>query len=125
MNVRLQILPGVTAPSKVHGKTGGAYTPTTAGIVSVSAGDAEALIESGNWQFVPPAPSFVSTEQTGNGAQQSIAHGLGVVPSKVVAFMTGNPASPGASSIVAGTHDATSCLFTVTSNFKYVVMAWA
>jgi len=124
MNVRLQTLPGVSTPSKVHGKSA-AYTPTAAGIISVNPGDAEALIESGNWQLVPPAPSFVSAEQTGSGAQQSIPHGLGVAPSKVVAFMTGNPASPGASSIVAGTHDATNCLFTVTSNFKYIVLAWA
>lgn len=69
---------------------------------------------------------FVSAEQTGTGAAQNIAHGLGVVPNKVVIVPTDTaPATTGAYTATQGAHDATNVIVTVTSGKKYVVMAWA
>lgn len=69
---------------------------------------------------------FVSAEQTGTGAAQNVAHGLGVAPSKVVVAPTDlSPATVGQYTVVQGAHDATNVIVTVTSGKKFVVMAWA
>jgi len=69
---------------------------------------------------------FVSAEQTGNGSAQNVAHGLGVTPTAVVAIPTDLTASTvGQYAAVAGTHDATNCVWTVTNGKKYVVIAFA
>jgi len=68
---------------------------------------------------------FLSAELTGTGAEQSIAHGLGAVPSKVFAFITGTPATYAACTITEGTHDATNIKITVTSGYKFRVFALA
>ncbi len=68
---------------------------------------------------------FVSAEQTGNGSAQNIAHGLGETPRTVAAFVTGwSGAAPSGATITAGTHDATNVVFTVTTNIKYIAVAW-
>lgn len=65
---------------------------------------------------------FVSDEETGTGSEQSIAHGLGVIPSKViVAIQT----TAGAVSIVEGTHTDEDILVTVTSGDTFKVLAFA
>jgi hypothetical protein len=70
-------------------------------------------------------PGFISAEQTGSASEQTIPHGLAGIPSKVVAFLTGAPSSPGASTIVESTAaDATNAYFTVTAGWTYRVMAW-
>jgi hypothetical protein len=64
---------------------------------------------------------FLSAEQTGNGAPQPIAHGLGRTPSIVLVIpsdITGNPAT-----ITEGIHDATSCIVTATATLRYKVFA--
>lgn len=66
-------------------------------------------------------PFFVSTQQTGSGVAQNIAHGLGGVPDKVIVTIEDNNAA----NFVAtqGTHDATNVVVTVTTGAKYRVEA--
>lgn len=69
---------------------------------------------------------FVSTEQTGNGSAQNVAHGLGGVPSFVLIVPTDTaPATTGAYTATEGTHTATNVVVTVTSGKKYKVLAIA
>ena len=65
---------------------------------------------------------FVSTEQTGNGASQSIAHGLSATPS-VVWWSVSNSGATGIYTAVPGAHDTTNIKMTVTSGVKYYVWA--
>ena len=65
---------------------------------------------------------FVSSEQTGNGSEQSIAHGLGATPTKVIVTLTQFGGST-ACSIQEGTHDATNCKINVSNTVKYKVWA--
>ena len=65
---------------------------------------------------------FKSTEQTGTGSSQNIAHGLGVTPGLVIAFVT----DAGSTFVLTeGTHDATNVVVTVTSGKKFKVVAIA
>jgi hypothetical protein len=67
---------------------------------------------------------FVSTEQTGNGSAQNVAHGLGVVPDKVLVVPTDtSPATTGAYTLTLGAHDATNVVATVTTGKKYMAFA--
>lgn len=67
---------------------------------------------------------FVSTEQTGTGAPQNVAHGLGAVPTAVFVGVTDD--ALGAGYVVAeGAHGATNVIVTVTATVKFKVMAWA
>jgi hypothetical protein len=70
---------------------------------------------------------FVSTEQTGTGSSQNVAHGLGVVPSKVLIAPTEHPGTPdtGAFDIAEGSHTSTNVVVTVTVNVKFKVLALA
>ncbi len=67
---------------------------------------------------------FCSTEQTGTGAAQNIAHGLGATPAKVFVSCTDNSASTGTFTVTEGAHDGTNVKLTVTANAKYKVLAW-
>lgn len=65
---------------------------------------------------------FKSTEQTGNGAEQTIAHGLGRIPKIVIPSMT--LALAGASTVLESTAaDATNVYITATNTAKYKVWA--
>lgn len=67
----------------------------------------------------------ISSEITANGSAQNFAHGLGVVPSKVVVVPTDtSPATAGVFTVTEGTHTATNAVVTVTSGKKYKVMAF-
>jgi hypothetical protein len=69
---------------------------------------------------------FKSTEQTGNGSAQNIAHGLGVVPGLAFVILTDTTAATvGSVAVVEGSHDGTNCVFTVTNGKKYKVVAIA
>ena len=72
------------------------------------------------------AAAFVSTEQTGTGAAQNVAHGLGVAPAAVLVVPTEHPGTPdtGAFDIAEGTHTTTNVVVTVTLNVKFKVLAW-
>jgi len=68
---------------------------------------------------------FISAEQTGTGGVQSIAHGLGVVPARVLVSPSDtSPATVGLFTATEGTHDATNVIVTVTSGKKYKVLAF-
>ena len=67
---------------------------------------------------------FLSAVQTGTGAQQSIAHGLGAVPAGVLASCADNSGSTNVFTVTEGTHTATNVVVTVTTGAKYKVLAW-
>lgn len=72
------------------------------------------------------AAVFVSTEQTGTGAAQNIAHGLAAVPAAVLIVPTDtSPATVGVYTATEGVHTATNVITTVTSGKKFKVLAWA
>lgn len=66
---------------------------------------------------------FFSTEQTGNGSAQNVAHGLGAIPAGVLVVPSDCPDSAWA--LAQGAHDATNVVVTATNLLKYYVMAWA
>lgn len=70
----------------------------------------------------PKINYFKSTEQTGDGSEQDIAHGLGSVPSIVLVIPSIN--KDGADcSFVEGTHGTANVKVTATSGAKYKVFA--
>lgn len=69
------------------------------------------------------AAVFFSTEQTGNGNPQNVAHGLGAIPAGVLVIPSDCPDSAWA--LAQGAHDATNVVVTATNLLKYYVMAWA
>lgn len=76
--------------------------------------------------FVGQSKVFVSTEQTGTGASQNIAHGLGAVPRMIIVTPTDlTPATVGSYSVVEGAHTSTNVVVTVTSGKKFKVLAFA
>ena len=69
---------------------------------------------------------FVSTEQTGTGSAQNVAHGLSVIPRAVLVVPTDlTAATVGQYSAVEGTHTNINVVVTVTSGKKYKVLAYA
>lgn len=71
------------------------------------------------------AYTFVSGEQTGTGSAQNVAHGLEKVPERVIAVLTGGPATYSQPTITLGTHTATDLVATVTTGWKYRLLAFA
>lgn len=71
--------------------------------------------------------TFLSSEQTGTGSTQDIAHGLGVTPFSVLIV----PTDTTDTGIISGgfttsyTADSTNVTVTATANLKYVLQAWA
>lgn len=65
--------------------------------------------------------TFVSTEQTGTGAAQNIAHSLFQTPRAV--FAVPSNLTGGVFVVTYGTHTATNCVVTVTLGEKYRVIA--
>lgn len=70
---------------------------------------------------------FVSTEQTGTGSAQNVAHGLAATPSKVLIAVTELPdaAAETGFDVAEGAHTSTNVVVTVTNTVKYKVFAWA
>lgn len=67
---------------------------------------------------------FVSAQQTGTGAPQSIAHGLGKVPTKIV-IVPENTGSYGVAwTITEGAHTTVNLIITATTGLPYKVIAW-
>jgi hypothetical protein len=64
---------------------------------------------------------FVSTLQTGNASEQSVSHGLGRIPTRVLISVYDS--GTGVFSVVEGTHTTTVVKVTVTSGVKYKVYA--
>ncbi|MCU1326879.1 MAG: hypothetical protein JWN34_2249, partial [Bryobacterales bacterium] len=69
---------------------------------------------------------FKSTEQTGTGSAQNVAHGLGVVPTRIAVYPSDlSPATVGSVVLAEGTHTSTNVVVTVTTSKKFFVIAWA
>jgi hypothetical protein len=66
--------------------------------------------------------SFRSTEQTGTGSAQNIAHGLGTVPAAVIHGLS-EFAADEAVDVAYGTHTTTNVVMTVTNGVKFYVLA--
>lgn len=65
---------------------------------------------------------FKSSDLTGTGAAQNVAHGLGVVPGLVMVY----PADSGDNYVATeGTHTSTNVVVTVTTGKKFRVVAFA
>lgn len=72
----------------------------------------------------PLTLKFVSSEQTGTGSSQNVAHGLGFTPSRVfVTYTDLTPATAGSVNVTYGTHTSTNVVVTVTSGKKFLVVA--
>jgi hypothetical protein len=68
---------------------------------------------------------FLSAVQTGTGAAQNVAHGLGAIPAGVLVSVVDISAEGAAPfTVTEGAHDATNVKLTVTAGAKYKVLAW-
>jgi predicted RecA/RadA family phage recombinase len=68
---------------------------------------------------------FKSSEQTGTGSAQNVAHGLGQVPLVSIIVPTDtSPATTGSMVVTEGTNTSTNVVVTVTSGKKFKVLAW-
>jgi predicted RecA/RadA family phage recombinase len=69
-----------------------------------------------------PRLFLTATQQTGTGSSQNIAHGLGVVPTKVLVI----PQDNATTSVTYGSHTSTNVVVTIAgSSPKFMVLAWA
>lgn len=101
----------VTRATPISGVTD--LSITTADLADLAVTAAKALV-------------FVSTEQTGTGSAQNVAHGLGATPSKVLIVPTDlTPATVGSYVATEGSHTSTNVVVTVTTSKKFKVFAWA
>lgn len=80
------------------------------------------LIKDGRAAALATASMFPSTEQTGTGSPQNIAHGLGTVPSMAWFAVSEDPAGTGFD-IEQGTHTTTNLVVTVTAGVKFYAYA--
>jgi len=111
---------GSGAPSAAE-PNGSVYLRTD-GSTYVRTGGAWVLLQSdGRAGLLATAAVFQSIEQTGNGSEQSIAHGFGAVPT--LAFAIPTELTGGAYDVAYGTHTSTNVLVTVTSGEKYRIIA--
>jgi predicted RecA/RadA family phage recombinase len=96
---------------------------TAAAAVAVTAG---LIIGTVRLNAIAAPRWFLSTEQTGTGSAQNVAHGLGVIPEMTVVYPTDTaPATTGAYTMVEGTHTTTNVVVTVTTGKKFKVLAFA
>jgi hypothetical protein len=115
-----QIRDVMAAPAGV--KTDSISENTAAAGVTI---DGVLLKDGANYGATPAANVFLSTEQTGNGSPQNVAHGLGAVPAIVFAIPSNLTAGLGGAYVVTyGTHTSTNAVVTVTSGEKYRVVAF-
>lgn len=69
--------------------------------------------------------AFQSSEQTGTGSAQNVAHGLGRAPGIVIVYPTDtSPSTLGSYTVSLGTHTSTNVVLTVTSGKKFIVVAF-
>jgi hypothetical protein len=99
--------------------------PAATTLVTLAPGQSCMVVFGGtSWTLAgASATSFKSAEQTGTGAPQNVAHGLGVVPSLFYAVpsnLTG-----GAYVVSAESADATNVTLTVTLGEKFKIIALA
>jgi len=117
-----------TGGAKINGgSANGSYTMNGGGLAGALRYH-EIYSDGTDWFFVaggPPVKVFVSTEQTGTGSAQNVAHGLGVTPTQVFVAPTDlTPATVGSYAVTEGTHTSTNVVVTVTASKKFKVMAF-
>ncbi len=108
------VFTNVYAPGKLHAGTA---------VTTQLAGDATVQVKlAGGCQA---SDKFVSAIETGTGAQQTIAHGLGVAPSEIMIALVGGPAAYTQPTITQPTAaDATNIYPEVTTGWQYQIFAW-
>lgn len=74
-----------------------------------------------NHGLISPSNVFLSTEQTGTGSPQNVAHGFGAVPGLVFAIASN---LTGAYAVAYGAHDSTNAVVTVTTGEKFRIVAF-
>lgn len=87
------------------------------------------LIKDGRAAALATASMFLSTEQTGTGSAQNVAHGLGAVPTMTFAVITGGHNGIGGAGnqcpiFTYGTHTSTNCVFTTEAGTTFRVVAF-
>ena len=80
------------------------------------------LIKDGRAAALATASMFLSTEQTGTGSAQNVAHGFGTTPT--LAFAIPSDITGGAYAVAYGTHTSTNVVLTVTTGEKFRVVAF-
>lgn len=65
---------------------------------------------------------FISTEQTGTGSAQNVAHTLGYVPALV--FVLPTKVATAGDTFVEGAHTASNFVMTVSTGSKFVIKAF-
>ncbi len=98
-----------TVTANVVGNVTGNVTGDVTGNVSGTAG----ALASGS--------TFTSTEQTGTGSAQNVAHGLGAAPR--IVWWSLSESDENAFDVAPGTHTTTNAVFTVTAGVKFFVFA--
>jgi hypothetical protein len=104
----------------------GTFRVSTAGAITAASVTATTLTGAltGAATSLAAAGRFISSETTGTGSAQNVAHGLGVIPSAVLVSFTELPADLAAGADIAeGTHTTTNVVLTVTSGVKFKVLA--
>jgi hypothetical protein len=76
------------------------------------------LINDGRAGGLATGQMFGSSEQTGTGASQTVAHGLGSTPTLIWITVTEDPAGTGFD-VAEGAHDVTNIVVTVTTGVKF------
>ena len=100
------------------------FRVTSAGVATGTFAGAVTGNVTGSATKLAAAGRFISTEQTGTGSAQNVAHGLGVTPTVVLVSFTELPADLAAGADIAeGTHTSTNVVLTVTSGLKFKVLA--
>lgn len=79
------------------------------------------LIKDGRAALLATASMFLSTEQTGTGSPQNVAHGFGSIPT--ICFAIPSELTGGIYAVVYGTHTTTNVVLTVTSGEKFRIVA--
>jgi predicted RecA/RadA family phage recombinase len=101
-------------------------TITSGSTATIQVRKADTIAPGAADQVAGGAGIFISAEQTGTGSAQNVAHGLGVVPSRVFVAPTDlTPATVGSYSVVEGSHTTTNVVVTVTTSKKFKVLALA
>lgn len=111
-------LSGVTTPTSTEAPTNKTFNANGTGnsISNIDNDDlTNSTLQAGKMSF------FKSTEQTGTGAEQSIAHGLGRTPVLVLVIPT--KVQLATDTFVTGVADGTNVKATVSLNSKYIVVA--
>ena len=110
---------GVDVPIQVQS----AFEETFTASLVADHGNLAGLTDNDHPQYALVSDRFVSTEQTGNSSQQTIAHGLSGIPTGVLVSVTDDNSGAGFV-ITEGTHDSTNIYVTCTLNVKYKVLAF-